>query len=110
MVQFEEDTSNQRCICKSDKLVTDIIIEKSIGGFKFFEIKVTKGSVPQALTGKFTSIRAAKKAVEDYLRKKEDTPAARREYFAKAREERNKENATKSKAKGSKHVHQGSGN
>lgn len=110
MVHFEEDTANQRCVCKSDKLVTDIIIEKSIGGFKFFEIKVTKGSVPQALTGKFTSIRTAKNAVEDYLRKKDDTPAARREYFAKAREERNKENATKSKAKGSKHVHQGPDN
>ena len=110
MVHFEEDTANQRCVCKSDKLVTDIIIEKSIGGFKFFEIKVTKGSVPQALTGKFTSIRTAKNAVENYLRKKDDTPAARREYFAKAREERNKENATKSKAKGSKHVHQGPDN
>ncbi len=110
MVHFEEDTANQRCVCKSDKFVSDIIIEKSIGGYRFFEIKFAKGLLPSELSGKYSSMKMAKVAVETYIRKSKETKAARREHFSNAREERKKQNASKTKPKGSKHVHQGPGN
>ena len=110
MVHFEEDTANQRCVCKSDKFVSDIIIEKSIGGYRFFEIKFTKGVLPSELSGKYSSMRMAKAAVETYVRNSKETKAARRESFHLAREERKKQNASKSKTKGSEHVHQGPDN
>ena len=110
MVHFEEDTANQRCVCKSDKFVSDIIIEKSIGGYRFFEIKFTKGVMPSELSGKYSSMKMAKIAVETYVRNKKETKAARRESFHQAREERKKQDAAKTKPKGSKHVHQGPDN
>ena len=42
MIEFIEDTAKQRCVCKTDKIKTDIIIQKSNDGFIFFEIKFTK--------------------------------------------------------------------
>jgi hypothetical protein len=110
MVEFIEDTVNQRCVCKSDKLVSDIIIEKSQDGFIFFEVKFEKGQVPAELSGKYSSIRSAMKAVEGYLLKKKESVAARRENFAKEREERKKQDASENNTKGSKHIRQGSDN
>jgi hypothetical protein len=107
MVHFEEDTANQRCVCTSEKFVSEIIIEKSIGGYRFFEIKFTKGVLPSELSGKYSSMKMAKIAVETYVRNSKETTAARRESFHKAREERKKQNVSKTKPKGSKHVHQG---
>ena len=97
MVEFIEDTVNQTCICRSDKLVTDILIEKSNDGFVFFKFRVTKGSVPQELSGKYTSINRAKEAVTAYLNRKSDSVAAKNAYFAKRSEERKKVNASKHK-------------
>lgn len=111
MVEFHEDTVNQRCVCKSDKLVSNIIIEKSQDGFIFFEIKFEKGLIPAELSGKYSSIPNAKKAVENYLRNKKETNAARREYFNKARQERKKQqDGSKNNTKGSEHIRQGSDN
>lgn len=111
MVKFEEDTVNQRCVCKSDKLVSNIIIEKSQDGFIFFEVKFEKGLIPAELSGKYSSIPSAKKAVESYLRNKKESKAARRENFSKAREERKKQqHGSKNNTKGSEHIHQGSDN
>tara|TARA_R100001460_G_scaffold4206_2_gene12131 strand:+ start:8065 stop:8397 length:333 start_codon:yes stop_codon:yes gene_type:complete len=110
MVEFIEDTVNQRCVCKTDKLVTDIIIQKSNDGFIFFEIKFEKGNLPEDLKGKYSSIPAAKKAVENYLKTKNMSRSARRNYFTEAREQRKKKDAAKNKSEGSEHVHQGSDN
>lgn len=95
MVEFIEDTVNQTCTCKSDKLVTDILIEKSNDGFVFFEFKVTKGSVPKELSGKYSSMSRAKEAVTAYLNRKSESEAAKRAYFAKSLEERKELNASK---------------
>lgn len=108
MIEFQEDTVNQRCVCKSDKLVTDIIIQKSQDGFIFFEVKLEAGSPPEELSGKYSSMKTAKKAVENYLRNKKESKAARRENFAKAREERKKQDASKYNSKGSEHIREGS--
>ena len=110
MLEFIEDSPNQKAVCKSDKMTTDIIIQKSQDGFIFFEIKFEKGSVPAELAGRYSSIPNAKKAVTQYLSQKKETKAARRESFNKAREERKKQDDSENIAKGSKHVHQGSDN
>lgn len=111
MVKFEEDTVNQRCVCKSDKLVSNILIEKSQDGFIFFEVKFEKGLIPAELSGKYSSIHKAKKAVESYLHNKKESTAARRENFSKAREERKKQkDGSENNTKGSEHIRQGSDN
>lgn len=110
MVQFLEDKPNQRCVCTTDKLNTDIIIQKANDGFIFFEIKFEKGKEPGELQGKYSSILTAKKAVESYLKDKKETKTVRRDNFSKAREERKKQDGAETKSKGSKHVHQGPSN
>jgi len=110
MVQFLEDKPNQRCVCKTDKLNTDIIIQKANDGFIFFEIKFEMGQNPEELQGKYSSILKAKEAVEFYLRNKKESKTVRRDNFSKAREERKKQDGAEIKSKGSKHVHQGSSN
>lgn len=87
-VEFIEDTVNQRCVVKSDKMVSDIIIQKDQSGFIFFEVLVSRGIIPQELAGKYTSLPKAKEAVANYLNSMKQTVAARRESFAKEREER----------------------
>ena len=100
-VEFIENAANQTCVVKSDKMVTDIHIRKDRSGYIFFEILLEKGQVPEALSGKFSSMAKAKEAVAHYLNNKEETTAARRENFAKEREERKAlQNASKSLAEG----------
>jgi|TARA_R110000868_G_scaffold398920_1_gene672370 hypothetical protein len=110
MVEFIEDTLNQRCVCKTDKLNTDIIIQKANDGFIFFEIKFENGLLPEDFRGKYSGIPSAKKAVENYLKDKKESKTVRRDNFTKAREERKKQDGAEIKSKGSKHVHQGSSN
>ena len=108
MLEFIEDTVNQRCICKSDKLVTEVVIEKSKDGFIFFEINFSQGIKPNELSGKYSSMREAKKAVTKYLANKKESKAARRENFAKERKERKVKNGSKVEAKGGTDLHKGS--
>ena len=86
MVVFEEDTVNQVCVCKLDKLKEPLTIRKSKDGFIFFEIVTSKGKLASELSGKFSSIPAAKKAVEAYDRNKVyDSKAVRSEKFTEER-------------------------
>lgn len=91
MVRFEEDPVNQTCICYSDKIATTLKIQKSNDGYIFFEIRAEIGMVPKDLQGKFSSIRAAKKSVEDYMRKKRPSTAAK--YKARHGTESNTEDS-----------------
>lgn len=103
MVEFIHDTSNQRCVCKTDKLTTDITIEKELGGYSFFIIKFEKGAVPRELSGRYTSIPKAQAGVEKYLRNKPQSVSARRKEFGDDYEKRKKaRDASKSKSKISK--------
>lgn len=103
MIEFDHDTQNQRCVCKTDKLTTNIIIEKEVGGFRFFIIKFESGSVPQELSGRYTSILKAQSGVEKYLRNKPQSVSARRKEFGDDYEKRKKaRDASKSKSKSSK--------
>ncbi len=99
MVEFIENTAKQTCVCKTDKLATDIHIRKSNDGFIFFEFHFEKGLVPKELSGRYSSLEKGKQAVESYLRDKVKTKALQRNEYADKREiERN---GSKSKSKGS---------
>lgn len=88
-VEFEEYPDKQICICRCpEKMVQAMTIRKDRSGFIFFEVVLEQGPTPAELSGKYSSIPKAKQAVEHYLRNKKESIAARRENFAKEREER----------------------
>lgn len=99
MIDIETDTVNQRCVIKSDKMLTDIIVEKEVGGFIFFKVKFEKGSVPDELSGRYSTLEKGKQAVETYLRNKPKSKAVQRNEYADKREK--ERNAAKSESKGS---------
>jgi len=99
MIEYEHDTENQYCLCKSDKLLAEVYIEKEVGGYRFFTIRYQRGPVPKELSGRYTNIPAAQNALERYLRNKPVSITKRvREYADQREMERN---AAKSKSKGS---------
>lgn len=99
MIEYDHDTANQSCVCKSDKLLTEIYIEKEVGGYKFFIFRVVKGKVPQALSGRYSSIKAAQRDLEHYLRAK---PVSKHKQVKERADRREKErNAAKLKSEGS---------
>jgi hypothetical protein len=99
MIDIETDTVNQRCVIKSDKMLTDIIVEKEVGGFIFFKVKFEKGSIPDELSGRYSTLEKGKQAVETYLRNKPKSKAVQRNEYADKREK--ERNAAKSESKGS---------
>ena len=99
MIEYDHDTANQHCVCKSDKLLTDVLIEKEIGGFKFFKIRFEKGQTPSELSGRYTSVLNAQRHLERYLRGR---PVSKRKLVKDRADEREKQrNASKSKSEGS---------
>jgi len=108
MIEFIEDTVNQRCVCKSDKFVESIIIRKARDGFVFFEVSFENGSVPNSLRGKYTSMATAKKAVATYVANAKESRASRTKYFNEQREKRKQQNAATDQPKGSEHLREGS--
>lgn len=109
MTDFIHDTENQRCECKSDKIVGSFYIEKELGGYRFFVIRVEVGSVPKTLSGKYSSMQKAQEAVKKYFLNKKPSASVRRKEFGDAYEKRKKaKDGAETKPKGSKHVHQGS--
>jgi len=108
MVEFTEDTVNQRCVCKTDKFVESIIIKKARDGFIFFDIAFENGQTPNALKGKYTSMRSAQKAVSNYVANAKESKASRTRYFNEQREKRKQRNAATDQPKGSEHLREGS--
>jgi len=94
------DSKTLKATCPK-KLVTPIHVRKSLDGFIFFEVHVEKGKVPGELSGKYTSLDSAKKAIQVYLNGITPSKTVRREAFGKDYEERKKRNATESNTKGS---------
>lgn len=109
MIEFIEDTVNQRCVCKSDKFVESIIIKKARDGFIFFEISFENGQTPNDLKGKYTSMRSAMKAVSTYVANAKQSKASRTQYFNEQRDKRKQQNAATDQPKGSEHLRKGSG-
>jgi len=101
MIEYEHSTENQYCVCTSDKLVSKIYIEKEAGGFKFFVIRYENGTLPNKLSGRYSSIPAAQRAIENYLRNQPPSKTLRRNENAEARRKR-KLDGSKSNSESSK--------
>lgn len=99
MIDIETDTVNQICVIRSDKMLTDIIVEKQLGGHSFFKIKFEKGTVPEELSGRYSSLEKGKLAVENYLRNRPKSKSVQRNEYADKREK--ERNAAESESKGS---------
>jgi|TARA_R100001460_G_scaffold64348_1_gene104614 hypothetical protein len=97
-INYDSKTLKATC---PEKLTTPIHVRKSLDGFIFFEVHVEKGKVPGDLSGKYTSLDSAKKAIQVYLNGITPSKTVRREAFGKDYEERKKRNATESNTKGS---------
>jgi len=106
-MKIEYNTENQTCVLKSDRMNSEILVQKKPNDHHFFEIKFKKGSVPSEISGRYSSIPAGIKAVEQYLKNKRPTAAVRRDAVT---EERKKRNGSKNRTEGSQHIYQGSDN
>ena len=96
MIDIETDTVNQRCVIKSDKMLSEIYVHKEESGYSFFRVKFEKGSVPSELSGRYSSLDKGKEAVEHYLRDKVKTKTVQRNEYADQREK--ERNGSKSKS------------
>ena len=100
MIDIETDTVNQRCVIKSDKMVSEIYVQKEESGYSFFRVRFEKGSVPSELSGRYSSLNKGKEAVEYYLRNKVKTKTVQRNEYADQREK--DRNGSKHKSESSK--------
>ena len=100
MIDIETDTVNQRCVIKSDKMVSEIYVQKEESGYSFFRVRFEKGSVPSELSGRYSSLNKGKEAVEYYLRNKVKTKTVQRNEYADQREK--ERNGSKHKSERSK--------
>jgi hypothetical protein len=96
MIDIETDTVNQRCVIKSDKMVSEVYVQKEESGYSFFRVRFEKGSVPSELSGRYSSLDKGKEAVEHYLRNKVKTKTVQRNEYADQREK--ERNGSKSKS------------
>ena len=100
MIDIETDKVNQRCVIKSDKMVSEIYVQKEESGYSFFRVRFEKGSVPSELSGRYSSLNKGKEAVEYYLRNKVKTKTVQRNEYADQREK--ERNGSKHKSESSK--------
>lgn len=66
--EFIDEDGNSRIVVESPKHTGKFVIRKTNDGFAFFEIKPTSGKTPQKLSGRFTRLDKALKAVKEYIR------------------------------------------
>lgn len=61
------------------------IIRKALGGFVFYEVSVSRGKVPNALSGRYTTMRDALRATKDYIFHMSTSQTVQRDEKAKDR-------------------------
>ena len=100
-INFElSEDGRQATITCPDKTKSVYSITKDLSGFIFYEIAVDKGKMPDALSGKFSSIAKAKRAIEIYLGGTKESLAVRRDKIG-ARVMKEMKDESKANAKGS---------
>lgn len=70
----------------SDKYKQTFTVDKTEDGFIFYEVRVSKGSVPAQLQGKFSRMSDAVKAVEHYIKYAPVSKAVERDRKTEVRE------------------------
>lgn len=103
MVEVELNHEKQLAdIWDEDKGLSKFHVKKSPGGYLFFHVEVEKGKVPEALSGKYTSLELGVRAVTHYLNTRPKTRGLRSQEYKEGLEERiAKKNAAKSSTEGS---------
>lgn len=112
-VEFLDKPELVEVVCTTSKSNIEYHIKRERGRNHHLVFSVTKGNVPLALQGTYTSTIKAKKAFTDYARSIQKTRAAKREENIKAREEqkaRRKVDGSKPNTKTSTNLHQGADN
>lgn len=95
MVTIEEFSDNQRAVCTTDKRVEPLIIEKDLSGFVFFRFTSTKATVPEELSGRYSSMEKAIRAFKVWEHDASSTVAAKRKQYSELRKEtKESKNAT----------------
>lgn len=69
-----------------DKTTVKYRIQKDRSGYRFFEIVVSKGPVPEMLKGKYSSIENAVRKLEEYERHARETPKVKNQKWQKQKE------------------------
>lgn len=88
MVDVELHEEERYAILKTDKLKTTYTVVKDNSGHRFFEFKVSDGPLPKQLQGKFSSLRKAVEAFENYERVIKQSFAVKREEIENERKTR----------------------
>lgn len=101
MVDVEIFPDEKKATFKSSKRDQTYTLEKDRSGFIFYEFKVEKGQVPEALAGKFSSYDRAKEAFINYHNSISMTASAKYNYHKKLKEEK----SAQLHAESSEHVH-----
>lgn len=78
-------TDTTRARITSEKFKQTIHVQPTNDGFVFYEVKFEKGKVPEALSGKFTTLKQAIKAVLKYEQTMKTTPTVERDKRAEKR-------------------------
>lgn len=86
MVDVKINRDQKWAILKTNKSMLEYKIVKDISGFIFFEFKVDKGTLPQELKGKYTSLDKAIEAFKAYERGMKQTQPAKRQEIAEEKE------------------------
>ncbi len=81
------DLEKQYAKIESTKHKTDFVIGKTRSAI-FFSIRTTLGTTPSELSGKYTTLENAVKAVEDYVRNSKETFAVRSDRLHQERQQR----------------------
>jgi hypothetical protein len=107
-ISYEKKTSIITCPSKTKAVYT---VSPAPGGYIFYQVTANVGAVADELSGKFTSIDNANKAVAAYLTGMKQSIGARRdETLARLEKQRAQKNAAKNDSEGSKHLRKGPDN
>ena len=91
MVDVELNEEKKYAIITTDKARTKYILEKDRSGFVFFEFRVTSGTLPEQLKGKYSSLAKGIEAFKAYERSMKQTQASKNEELHQERKARRAE-------------------
>ena len=91
MVEVELAEDGTFALLSTDKSRTNYSIVKDRSGHIFFQFKIDKGTLPDELKGKYSSIQKGVEAFQSYERRMNQTQASKNEELDKARKSRRAE-------------------
>lgn len=94
---------NPKFTVKSDKFNVTFEAVKEFSGYAFYRIKVSKGSLPQELTGRYTNHERALEALRLHILRAKPSRSVKRDMNTAAREKQ-KKNASAAKPDNKEHI------